>query len=105
MSDATVFGGIIPIVKHHHERYDGQGYPSKLVGENIPYFARIAAVADTFDAMTSKRTYRDAIELNLVKSEIEKNRRIQFDPQIADVFLDILNNHYKEIQEIQEKYA
>lgn len=80
------------------------GYPAKLAGEDIPYLARIAAVADTFDAMTSKRTYRDALDLQIVIDEIEKNRRIQFDPQIADVFLDILRNHYEEIQVIQEKY-
>ena len=81
------------------------GYPSKLAGDNIPYLARIAAVADTFDAMTSRRTYRNALDLKFVKEEIEKNRRIQFDPQIADVFLNILNNHYEEIEEIQKKYA
>lgn len=80
------------------------GYPSKLAGEDIPYFARIAAVADTFDAMTSKRTYRNALDLQIVIDEIKKNRRVQFDPQIADVFLDILNNHYEEIEEIQKKY-
>lgn len=81
------------------------GYPSKLVGEDIPYLARIAAVADTFDAMTSKRTYRDALNLEIVIEEIKKNRRIQFDPQIADAFLDILSNHYEQIKEIQEKYT
>jgi len=81
------------------------GYPSKLAGEDIPYLARIAAVADTFDAMTSRRTYRDALDLKIVIEEIEKNRRVQFDPQIADVFLDILKNHYEEIEEIQRKYA
>ena len=52
LSNATIFEKSIPVVKHHHERYDGFGYPSKLVGENIPYLARIAAVADSFDAMT-----------------------------------------------------
>lgn len=83
----------------------GFGYPSKLAGEDIPYLARIAAVADTFDAMTSRRTYRDALDLQIVIDEIQKNRRVQFDPQIADVFLDILRNHYDEIKEIQEKYA
>lgn len=55
--------------------------------------------------MTSRRTYRDALDLSIVKAEIQKNRRIQFDPQIADVFLDILENHYNEIEEIQKKYA
>lgn len=82
----------------------GFGYPSKLKGEDIPFLARIAAVADTFDAMTSKRTYRNALDLGFVKEEIERNRRIQFDPQVADVFLDILNNHYEEIEEISKRY-
>lgn len=104
LSNATLFEDIIPIVKHHHERYDGFGYPAKLAGENIPYLARIAAVADTFDAMTSRRTYRNALDLQIVIDEIEKNRRTQFDPQIADVFLDILRNHFDEIEEIQKKY-
>lgn len=83
----------------------GFGYPSRLQGEKIPYLARIVAVADAFDAMTSQRTYRKAIDLEVVKSEIEKNRRAQFDPQIADIFLDILNKHFGEIEEIQKKYA
>lgn len=104
LSNATIFENAIPIVKHHHERYDGHGYPSKLVGENIPYLARIAAVADSFDAMTSKRTYRDSLPLDVVKQEIEKNKGTQFDPNIADTFLDILNNHYGEIEEIKNKY-
>ena len=101
---AAVFKDIIPIVKHHHERFDGRGYPSQLAGENIPFIARIAAVADTFDAMTSKRTYRDALPLSVVKEEIEKCSGTQFDPKIAKVFLDILNNDYKSITDIQEKY-
>ena len=104
LGDAAVFKDIIPIVKHHHERFDGRGYPSQLAGENIPFIARIAAVADTFDAMTSKRTYRDALPLSVVKEEIEKCSGTQFDPKIAEVFLDILNNDYKSITDIQEKY-
>ena len=104
LSNATIFEKPIPIVKHHHERYDGHGYPSKLAGENIPYLARIAAVADSFDAMTSRRTYRDSLPIDVVKEEIEKNKGTQFDPNIADVFLDILNNHYNEIEAIRNKY-
>ena len=103
-SNASLFQDIIPIVKHPHERYDGFGYPGKLAGEDIPYLARIAAVADSFDAMTSKRTYRDSLPIDIVKQEIEKNKGTQFDPKIADVFLDILNNHYDEIEEIKNKY-
>ena len=104
LCNAEVFKDIIPIVKHHHERYDGNGYPGKLKGEEIPFMARIAAVADTFDAMTSKRTYRNALDIEIVKSEIERCSGTQFDPQIAKVFLDILNNDYDKILEIQEKY-
>lgn len=104
LGDAKVFQDIIPIVKHHHERFDGKGYPSQLAGEDIPFIARIAAVADTFDAMTSKRTYRDALPLDTVKAEIERCSGSQFDPKIARVFLDILNNEYNLISDIQNKY-
>lgn len=104
LSSATIFEPLLPIVKHHHERYDGHGYPSKLAGKDIPYLARVTAIADTFDAMTSKRVYRGELDLDFVKSEIENCKGSQFDPQIADVFLDILNNDYSKIQEIQEKY-
>lgn len=104
LAPATIFKDIIPIVKHHHEKYDGKGYPSQLQGENIPLFARIAAIADTFDAMTSKRTYRDELPLETVIGEIERCKGTQFDPKIADIFLDILRNEYHEIEEIQEKY-
>ena len=104
LGDAEIFKDIIPIVLHHHEKYDGKGYPKNLKGEDIPLVARITAVADTFDAMTSKRTYRDALPLDVVTAEIEKCSGTQFDPKIADVFLDILKNHYNEIEKIQKKY-
>ena len=104
LSNATIFKDALPIVKHHHERYDGNGYPGKLKGEDIPYLARIAAVADSFDAMTSRRTYRDSLELDVVKAEIEKCKGTQFDPACADAFLDILNNEYEKIEEIRIKY-
>ena len=104
LSSATIFKDIIPIVKHHHEKYDGTGYPGKLKGDNIPYLARIAAVADTFDAMTSKRSYRDSLPIETVISEFERCKGTQFDPKIAEVFLDILKNHYEEIQAIRDKF-
>ena len=104
LSNATIFREMLQIVEHHHERYDGRGYPSGLKGEEIPYLARIAAIADTFDAMTSKRSYRDAISIETVKEEIEKCKGTQFDPQLADMFLYILNNEFYKITEIQEKY-
>ncbi len=104
LGDAAIFTDILPIVKHHHERYDGRGYPSQLVGEDIPYVARIAAVADTFDAMTSKRSYRDSLPIDIVRAEIERCSGTQFDPNIAKVFLDIMDNDFDLIREIQEKY-
>lgn len=104
LGDAAIFTDILPIVKHHHERYDGRGYPSQLVGEDIPYVARIAAVADTFDAMTSKRSYRDSLPIDIVRAEIERCSGTQFDPNIAKVFLDIMDNDFDSIREIQEKY-
>ena len=104
LGSAKIFQDIIPIVKHHHEKYDGNGYPSRLKGEEIPYLARIAAVADTFDAMTSRRSYRGPIDIEQVKEEIKRCEGTQFDPQIAEVFLDILNNEFDKIKEIQEKY-
>ena len=104
LGSAEIFKDIIPVVKHHHERYDGNGYPSRLKGEEIPYIARIAAVVDTFDAMTSRRSYRGPIDIEHVKEEIKRCEGTQFDPQIAEVFLDILNNDYDKIKDIQEKY-
>ncbi|MCI8471289.1 MAG: HD domain-containing protein [Clostridia bacterium] len=104
LSTASIFQDIIPIVKHHHEKYDGKGYPSRLKEEEIPYLARITAIADSFDAMTSKRTYRDSLPLETVISEFERCKGTQFDPQLTDIFLDILKNHFDEIKAIQEKY-
>ena len=104
LSNATIFHDIIPIVYHHHEKFDGTGYPGKLKDEEIPLLARIAAVADTFDAMTSKRSYRNALPIEVVKNEFQKFSGTQFDPQIVKVFLNILDNHYNEISDIQNKY-
>ena len=104
LGNAKVFQDIIPIVKHHHERYDGKGYPSQLAGTDIPLIARITAVADAFDAMTSRRTYRDSIPIDKVKEEIARCSGTQFDPEIAKLFLDILNNEYNSILEIQNNY-
>ena len=74
---------------YHHERYDGKGYPAGLKGETIPISARIIAVADSFDAMNTKRVYRDPLPKDLILSELRKNRGTQFDPKILDVFLDL----------------
>lgn len=79
------------VARYHHERYDGKGYPTGLSGENIPFLARIVAVADSYDAMSSKRIYRKSLPEEIIRSEIEKNRGLQFDPQVADAFLELFD--------------
>lgn len=81
--------GILNIVLYHHERFDGKGYPKGLKGEDIPLVARIVALADTFDAMTSKRVYRDKLDLDYAVQEIHKHRGTQFDPNVVDAFLKL----------------
>lgn len=77
--------------KYHHERYDGKGYPEGLSGENIPLFARIIAVADAYDAMTSARSYRNPLSQDEVRAEIIKGRGTQFDPTYAAVMLELMD--------------
>ena len=77
--------------KFHHERYDGKGYPNGLMAENIPEIARIISVADTYDAMASNRSYRKALPQDIVRSEIEKGKCTQFDPEIADIMLQMID--------------
>ena len=74
----------------HHERYDGKGYPDGLVGKDILEEARIIAVADAYDAMTSRRSYRGILSQEHVKNEIEKGKGSQFDPVFADIMLKIM---------------
>jgi HD-GYP domain-containing protein (c-di-GMP phosphodiesterase class II) len=82
----------LPIVRHHHERFDGTGYPDGLEKENIPLLSRILACADSFDAMTSDRPYRQR-KLNIEEAlvEIKHNIGSQFDPRIAHLFIKIIN--------------
>ncbi len=75
----------------HHERYDGSGYPDGLKGEEIPLPARIICVADAYDAMTSNRSYRKYLPQEVVREELQKGRGTQFDPDIADIMLDIMS--------------
>jgi HD-GYP domain-containing protein (c-di-GMP phosphodiesterase class II) len=88
LSGISQMSSIVPGVLYHHERYDGKGYPQGLSGQDIPLLGRIIALADAFDAMTSKRVYRDAMDFTLALAEIRKGMGTQFDSQIAGVFLD-----------------
>ena len=81
---------IIPIVLHHHEHYDGQGYPQGLRGEKIPLAARIVSLADAFEAMTSGRPYRRAMTLQTPYEEIQQQFGRQFDPYVGQVFIEMI---------------
>lgn len=87
---------LVQIVLHHHERFDGKGYPEGLAGENIPLGARILAIADSIDAMTSKRVYRDALSLDYCRNEIERNAGVMYDPAVAKVVLE----HWNEVIDV-----
>jgi putative nucleotidyltransferase with HDIG domain len=80
------------IIRNHHERYDGKGYPDGLYGEEIPFLARIVAVADAFDAMTTTRSYRQALSVEMAIGELEKHRGTQFDPVAANAMLQGLKS-------------
>ncbi len=92
----------LDVIRHHHERWDGKGYPAGLKGEEIPVNARIVAVVDSFDAMRTKRPYRNALPFNVAKEEVEKNSGTQFAPDAAQALLELLSNRedkplYKEL--------
>lgn len=82
---------LTPIILHHHERWDGKGYPHGLKGETIPLLARILCVADSFDAMTSERSYADSLTVKQARAELEGGVGTQFDPRVVAAFLDVLD--------------
>lgn len=90
MQPVKAFHTILPAMLHHHERYDGRGYPHGLAGENIPLSARILCVADCFDAMTSDRPYRKGMPVDNAVRELFKNKSTQFDPELVDIFLELV---------------
>lgn len=80
------------IVRHHHEHWDGSGYPDALAGENIPLESRIISVADTFDALTSKRPYRAAMTIDEAKAELQRVAGSQLDPHLVEVMIKLMDN-------------
>ena len=82
----------LPCILHHHERFDGQGYPEKIAGEKIPLPGRIISVADAFDAMTSNRPYREKMDFRSAFHEVEKNAGKQFDPEIVEALGKLLKS-------------
>ena len=84
---------IRPFIRHHHEWYNGKGYPDGLSGENIPLGARILTVADVYDAMKSNRPYRKALTEETAIQELKQGSGTQFEPKIVEVFLEILKQN------------
>jgi HD-GYP domain-containing protein (c-di-GMP phosphodiesterase class II) len=82
------FRAALPYVRHHHERWDGGGYPDGLGGEDIPVEARLLGVADAFDAMTSDRSYRPALSVEQALTELERCAGSQFDPELTELFVE-----------------
>ena len=88
---------------YHHERYGGGGYPSGISGDNIPEVARIISIADAYDAMSSKRVYRDVVPKEVVRGEMAKGRGSQFDPKYLDVFLKLFDEGKLDIVQEYER--
>lgn len=92
----------IPVVLHHHERWDGAGYPHKLAGDEIPLLARLFALVDAFDAMSSDRPYRKASSYAEIRAEIERCAGAQFDPALVTAFLHVPEREWRRLR--QERY-
>ncbi len=93
------------LILHHHERYDGAGYPMGLSGEAIPLGSRVLAVADSIDAMTSRRVYRPALSVNEAVEELLRCKGTQFAPQVVNAFIRVLDNHEENLPWTREKIA
>ena len=99
LAPAKIFNDLVPMVLHHHERYDGRGYPVGLSGEDIPLMARIVCVADSFDAMTSDRSYRPRFDVITALGELENCKGSQFDPVCVDAFLIALRQNKEQVKQ------
>ena len=103
LKNISLIDHVQEIVRNHHERYDGNGYPDGLKGKEIPLHARIVAVADSYDAMSSQRIYRNQLPPEKIIQELENNKGTQFDPEITDIFLKLLREdriHHKKPKKI-----
>lgn len=105
LASVTYLKKILSMVESHHERYDGKGYPYGLSGEELTEEARIISVADAFDAMTSKRTYRDGMTVEHAVSELVRGKGTQFDPNIVDVFLQVLEENPDILDQVKETFS
>lgn len=101
MKDFTSIKGAENGIRYHHERYDGKGYNDGLKGEEIPLEGRIICVADSYDAMSSRRCYRNALQYDFILEELKKNAGIQFDPDIVKHMIDMIEGGYAPISDAE----
>lgn len=102
LKNITLIPHAAEVARSHHERYDGTGYPDGLKGEEIPLYARIITMADSYDAMSSRRIYRNALSRQEIYEEIRSNQGKQFDPVIAEIFLRLLTENRLHIQDTDD---
>ena len=105
ISEVTEFSEVTSIVRHHHERYDGTGYPDGLEGNAIPLFARIIAIIDAYEALVSTRCYRPGVDKLRALSEIRENAGKQFDPELTEAFIRVMSRELKETVRLHESLA
>ena len=91
LKNITEFPKLSTGARWHHERYDGKGYPDGIAGDEIPLEARIIAIADAYDAMSSRRSYRDVLPQLQIYSEVQKGKGTQFDPAFAEIMLSMID--------------
>jgi len=99
----SFLSGAVELIRHHHERFDGSGYPDALRGEEIPLTARVFAVVDAFDAMTSERPYRGPMQLERALDEIRRGAGAQFDPEVVRVFAQMIEEESWDTDEVPEE--
>ena len=102
LKDFTLIDHVVEGARYHHERYDGRGYPDGLKGEEIPLYGRIISIADAFDAMTANRVYRKKQDFGYVMGELHKGRGTQFDPELLDIFLKLIDDKKIDIDALYE---
>ena len=103
-SVSDIYKDIYPIMYYHHERYDGKGYPTGIAGRQIPFLARILSICDCFDAIVSKRTYKEGASIEFALSEIQKGAGTQFDPDLAPKFISMVENNIGYIEKIYTEF-
>ncbi|MBR1443836.1 MAG: HD-GYP domain-containing protein, partial [Firmicutes bacterium] len=103
LKNFTLIENVVEGALYHHERYDGKGYMQGLCGEDIPVYGRIIGVADAFDAMTANRVYRKQLDIDYVLSELERCKGTQFDPEMAEIMINLVKSGKIDITRLYEE--